>query len=155
MTHNLTTSILHEVQSLIDHLHIKGRIDDKTHTFLSPKNQPRTPLFYGLPKVRKPDCSLRPIDSANDSPQRTYQQCQSLPTAIHESTPVIHQRHFLSDTLNLPNLSEGACLVTAYVVSTYNNIPHREGIETGIQHIKNNMKNNMKNLDISYYAIHN
>ena len=45
-------------------------------------------------------------------------------------------RHFFSDTLNLPNLPEEACLVTADVV---NNIPHREGIETVIQHIKNNM----------------
>ena len=33
-THNHT--ILHEVQSLIDHLHIKGRTDDKIHAFLSP-----------------------------------------------------------------------------------------------------------------------
>ena len=44
-----------------------------------------------------------------------------------------------SDTINLPNLPEGACLVTADVVSTYNNIPHREDIETRIQHIKNNI----------------
>ena len=35
VTHNLPTSILHEVQSLIGHLHIKGRIDDKTHTRLT------------------------------------------------------------------------------------------------------------------------
>ena len=47
-------------------------------------------------------------------------------------------RHFLSDTLNLPNLLEGAYLVTADVVSMYNNIPHMEGIETIIQHIENN-----------------
>ena len=33
------------------------------------KNTPRTPLFYGLPKVHKPNCSLRPIASANDSPE--------------------------------------------------------------------------------------
>ena len=84
MTHNLTTSIPHEVQSLIDHLHIKGRIDDKTHTVLSPKNQPRTPLFYGLSKVHKPNCPLRPIVSAND-----IIICQSLPTAIYERTPVV------------------------------------------------------------------
>ena len=44
-------------------------------------------------------------------------------------------KHFLSKTpkktpKNLPNLPEGAFLVTADVVSMYNNIPHREGIET-------------------------
>ena len=49
-----------------------------------------------------------------------------------------HTKHFLSETLNLHNLPEGAFLVTADVVSMYNNIPHREGIETIIQHIKNN-----------------
>ena len=54
-------------------------------------------------------------------------------------------KHFLSDTLNLPNLPEGACLVTADDVSMYNNIPHMEGIETVIKHIKNNMALLLKN----------
>ena len=142
MTHNLTTSILHKVQSLIEHLHIKGIIDDKTHTFLSPKNPPRTPLFYGLPKVHKPNWPLRPIVSANDSPTENISSYVN-----HFLQPYMkaHQSftkdtgHFLSDTLYLPNLPEGACLVTADVVSMYNNFPHREGIETIIQHIKINM----------------
>ena len=68
MTHNHMPTVQQEVQYLIDYLHIKGTIDDRTFTFLSPKKPPRTPLFYGLPKVHKPDCPLRPIVSANDFP---------------------------------------------------------------------------------------
>ena len=47
-------------------------------------------------------------------------------------------KHFLSETLSVPNIPEEAFLVTEDVVSMYNNIPHREGIETIIQHIRNN-----------------
>ena len=54
---------------------------------------------------------------------------KALPSFIKDT------KHFLSETLNLP---EGAFLVTVDVVSMYNNIPHREVIETIIQHIKNN-----------------
>ena len=48
-------------------------------------------------------------------------------------------RHFLSDTLNLSNLLEGACLFTGDVVSVYNNILRREGTETVIKNFKDNM----------------
>ena len=50
---------INEVQSLIEHLHIKVRIDNNTHTVLSPQNATRAPLFHGLPKIHKPDCPLR------------------------------------------------------------------------------------------------
>ena len=53
---------------------------------------------------------------------------KALPSFIKDT------KHFLSETLNLP---EGAFLVTVDVVSMYNNIPHREVIETIIQHINN------------------
>ena len=71
-------------------------------------------------------------------PQRTY---HPMSTISHNHT----WKHFhrSSKTLNIssprllnfPNFPEGAFLVTADVVSMYNNIPHREGI---IQHIRNN-----------------
>ena len=141
MTHNHIHTVRQEVQSLIDYLHIKGTIDDRTFNFLSPKNPPRTPLFYGLPKVHKPDCPLRPIVSANDSPTENISSyvnhflqphMKALPSFIKDT------KHFLSEILNLPNLPDGAFLVTADVVSMYNIIPHTEVIETIIQHIKNN-----------------
>ena len=73
------------------------------------KNPPRTPLFYGLPKVHKPDCPLRPIVSANDSPTENISSyvnhflqryMKALPSYIKDT------RHFLSEILNLPNLPE-------------------------------------------------
>ena len=38
MTHNHIPTVQQEVQALIDYLHVKGTIDDRTFTFLSPKN---------------------------------------------------------------------------------------------------------------------
>ena len=78
MTHNHTTSILHEVEPLIDILHIKGRIDDNTYAFYNIETHPG--LLYS------------------------------------------------TDYQKYTKLLEGACRVTADVVSMYNNIPHREAI---------------------------
>ena len=74
ITHNLTTSILHEVQSLIDHLHIKGIIDDKTHTFLSPKNH--TGLLYSTDYQKHTNMTVLydPLSQPMTPTQRTYHQ---------------------------------------------------------------------------------
>ena len=105
-THRHIPTVRQEVQSLIDYLRIKGTVDDRTFTFLSPKNPPRTPLFYGLPKVHKPDCPLRPIvSSANDSPTENISSyvnhfsqpyMKALPSFIKDT------KHFLSETLKPP-----------------------------------------------------
>ena len=102
MTHNHTTSILHEVQSLIDHLHIKGRIDDKTT------------LFYGLQKLYKtPGRSLlsycrccfkvkqyptqRSHLNRNPTHQRQYgTPSRKFPTSRHHK--IIH-RHYYNQKL--------------------------------------------------------
>ena len=139
MTHNLTTSIIHEVQSLINHLHIKGRIDYKTRAFLSPKTHPGLLYSTDYEKYTNLTVLYDPL-SQPMTPQRTYHH-MSITSYSHTWKQSRHspKTQDTSDTINLPNLPEGACLVTADVVSTYNNIPHREGTETGIQHIKNNI----------------
>ena len=52
---------------------------------------------------------------------------QSLPSYIKDT------EHFLRDLLDLPKLPQNAILVTADVVSMYNNIPHQEGIDIVIK----------------------
>ena len=44
---------------------ISGKV---TMEFLLPPKNTRTPLFYGLPKIHKPDCPLRPIASGCSGP---------------------------------------------------------------------------------------
>ena len=98
-----------------------------------------TPLFYGLPKVHKPNIPLRPIVSACDSPTNQLSNCvthfiqplvEILPSYIRDS------KHFLQLLESLPPLPENAILVTADVTSLYTNIPHEEGIESVLHYMK-------------------
>ena len=63
-----TQAIRNDVLSTLDYLHSTRRIDDETRHHLTLPNPARTPLFYGLPKIHKPNVPLRPIVSACDSP---------------------------------------------------------------------------------------
>ena len=65
---NQTQATRYDVLSTLDYLHKTHRIDDKTRHRLTPPKPACTPLFYGLPKVHKPNIPLRPIVSACDSP---------------------------------------------------------------------------------------
>ncbi len=68
-TNNLTSVNNHKIHNLIDEIHNKGSISPQVAYYLKIKN-PRTPLFYTLPKIHKnirPPPG-RPILSANDSP---------------------------------------------------------------------------------------
>ena len=101
----------------------------------------RTPLFYGLPKVHKPNLPLRPIVSACDSPTDQLSNyvthfiqplVEILPSYIRDN------KHFLQLLESLPPLPENAILVTADVTSLYTNIPHEEGIESVLHYMKLN-----------------
>ena len=115
------------------------RIDDETKHHLTPPKPARTPLFYGLPKVHKPNIPLRPIVSACDSPTDQLSNyvthfiqplVEILPSYIRDS------KHFLQLLESLPPLPENAILVTADVTSLYTNIPHEEGIESVLHYMK-------------------
>ena len=49
-----TPHITYDTRSLINYLYSKYHIDDITRDFLLPIQPPRTPIFYGLPKIHKP-----------------------------------------------------------------------------------------------------
>ena len=63
-----TQAIRNHVLSTLDYPHKTHRIDDKNKHRLTQPRPARTPLFYGLPKVHKPNIPLRPMVSACDSP---------------------------------------------------------------------------------------
>ena len=134
-----TQAIRNDVLSALDYLHNTGWIDDETRHHLTPPNPARTPLFYGLPKVHKPDISLRPIVSACDIPNDQLSNyvthfiqpfVETLPSYIRDS------KYFLQLLESLPPLPENAILVTADVTSFYTNIPHEEGIESVLHYMK-------------------
>ncbi|XP_057294607.1 uncharacterized protein LOC130623133 [Hydractinia symbiolongicarpus] len=127
-----TLQIANDISTFFRFLYSRHRITREVANFLEPTTPPRAPLFYGLPKIHKPNVLLRPIVSANDSPTENISAfldhiCQpvmkSLPSYIKDT------KHFFRNILELPPLPPNAILVTAYVVSLYTNIPHDEGIK--------------------------
>ena len=115
------------------------RIDDETKHHLTPPKPTRTPLFYGLPKVHKPNIPLRPIVSACHSPTDQLSNyvthfiqplVETLPSYIRDS------KRFLQLLESLPPLPENSIHVTADVTSLYMNIPHEEGIESVLHYMK-------------------
>ena len=63
-----TQAIRNDVLSTLNCLYNTHRIDDVTRHHLTPSRSVCTPLFYGVPKVHKPNMPLRPIVSVCDSP---------------------------------------------------------------------------------------
>ena len=68
LTYNPTSAIINDACTLIEYIHSQHIIDKATKEFLLPPKNTRTPLFYGLPKIHKPGCPLRPIVSGCDGP---------------------------------------------------------------------------------------
>ena len=68
LTHNPTSAIANDACTLIEYMHSQHIIDKVTLEFLLPPKNTHTPLFYGLHKIYKSDCPLRPIVSGYDGP---------------------------------------------------------------------------------------
>ena len=89
-----TQAIRNDVLSTLNYLYSTDRIDGVTRYHLTPSKPARTPLFYGLPKIHKPNIPLRPIVSACDSPSdqlSNYVTHFIQPTSCGD-TPLIHPR---------------------------------------------------------------
>ena len=68
LTHVSISRIAIDALTLIEDMHSEDIIDKATIEFLLPPKNTRKPLFYGLPKINKPDCPLRPIISGYNGP---------------------------------------------------------------------------------------
>ena len=138
MTYDPTPHIAYDVRTLIQYMHTFHYIDDVTKNFLMPHTPPRTPLFYGLPKVHKKDIPLRPIVSGCDSPTDNLSRYIThfiQPLVTHLPSYIKDTKHFLRIIHDTPTLPPDAFLVTADVSSLYTNIPHDEGISAVLHYI--------------------
>ena len=68
LSSNPPQAIRDEVHSTLNYLYNTHQKDDVTRHHLTPPKPARTQLFYGLPKLHKPNIPPRPIVSASDSP---------------------------------------------------------------------------------------
>ena len=132
LDHNPTSENAALVENAIDSLKQRGLLDEKMAEKLKPV-EPKTPRFYLLPKIHKPNNPGRPVvSSINCHTERISQYVDShlqplnkaLPTYVQDSTD------FIKKLENLPEeLPNDAILVTLDVGSLYTNIPNEEGIE--------------------------
>jgi hypothetical protein len=114
----------------------KAELIDKTIVkFISKKVNPFNaivPLFYGLPKVHKPNLTCRPIVPGHSwitTPASTYLDhviqpfAKQIPTITPDSTSIIN-------ALEQLHIEDPSCIMmTADVASLYTNIPTAEGVD--------------------------
>jgi hypothetical protein len=118
-----------DTDSLLYTLTLDNIINNKQFRHLT-DFEPRIPLFYGLPKVHKPEWPLRPIISQINAP--TYKLNELVDkylTIAEHSIPFLLQdtTAYLNFLQQIDNINEHTYLVTLDVVSLYTNIPHEEG----------------------------
>jgi hypothetical protein len=124
--------IKQQSDALITCLYKHGKINKKQLLNLT-SYEVQCPKFYGVPKVHKAGCPLRPIVSQMNGPTRKlHDVLDTYLTVAEKQIP-----HLLQDTtafINLLNnkqhlLRADSILVTLDVVSLYTNIPQHEGTQ--------------------------
>lgn len=130
ITKDDSTDVKIRADKLLSLLQEEGYISAKQLKFLT-DFQPRTPLFYGLPKLHKANTPLRPVVSQINGPTSMVNLLVDKYLAVAESKiPNILQdtTAFLQLIDRYSVVEEGDFLVTMDVVGLYTNIPHEEGI---------------------------
>ena len=135
--HNPIPSLVRDITHFLNEMKDNGHVDHTTYKFLLLHSPPRTPLFYLLPKLHKPNIPGRPIISGCDCPTDNLSKyidhylkplVPLIPSYIKDTT------HFLNTIFRIPTpLPKDTILVTIDVTSLYTNIPNDEGISSAIQ----------------------
>ena len=151
-----TDLVKYKSNDLLKQIHEKGYLDDKQLRHLS-TYKAQLPIFYGLPKIHKPNAPLRPIVSQIHGPTH------GINIYIHHllETAEIEIPNLFKDTTAFLNYVENykdtdtneILLVTMDVCSLYTNIPHTEAISLITEHYQETLKywhkynNNLKPVD--------
>jgi len=124
-----TTTVKTKADELLFTLYNQHYINKKQFTNLT-DFIPRTPQFYGIPKIHKINNPLRPIVSQIDGPTSSISKyLDKLLTIAEAQIPFLLQdtTAFLQLIDKHRNIEPNTILVTLDVVSLYTNIPHVEG----------------------------
>ena len=124
-----TITVKTKADELLSKLYSQHHINKKQFTNLKDFT-PRTPQFYGIPKIHKNNIPLRPIVSQIDGPTSSISKYLDKILTIAESQiPFLLQdtTAFLQLINKHKNIAPNTILVTLDVVSLYTNIPHIEG----------------------------
>ena len=120
-----------QADSIIQKLQEDGYINGKQTNYLT-NFEPKCPVFYGIPKIHKPNWPLRPIVSQINGPscrlnelidKYLYVAEKSIPNLLQDTTA------YLQTIKRNRNCTADTFLVTMDIVSLYTNIPHEEGAD--------------------------
>ena len=126
-----TLMICKEINDYITKLEKEAIIDFNLAAGLKTQN-PRTPIFYLLPKIHKANNPGRPIVSQTNGPTSKISKFVDYflkRHAIKTKSYIKDTTHFLMKLSSIKEIPEKSILVTIYVTSLYTNIPHDDGIK--------------------------
>ena len=132
-------------------MHSQHIIDTATMEFVLPPRNTYTPLFYGWPKIHKPNCPLRPVVSECDGPTNNLLSCITLfIQPLASNLPLHIKDKSISSVLlkKLLPLPTNALLITADVMSLYTNILHDDDIAAVIHFTNNSSISNPKTANL-------
>ena len=134
------------VNNAIDHLKNRNLIPEKVAQGLKVSN-PRTPLFYLLPKIHKENNPGRPVISSINCHTESISKfvdyhlkplVKQLPSYTQDTTDFLRKLNQLPE-----KLPEDSILVTMDVKSLYTNIPNAEGIDAVKSYMRDSDKRNL------------
>ncbi len=130
VNHSKFLAVKERSDQLLTFLYNDGVISDKQLRYLT-EFTPRCPIFYGLPKVHKPNIPLRPIVSQINAPTCMVNEVvDKLLTVAEKSIQNLFQdtTAFLNLIERHKNVKPNTLLITMDVSALYTNIPHEEGV---------------------------
>ena len=116
-------------------------------SFTEHLDKPRTPVFYGLPKIHKQFNNVPPLQPIVSG----YNSCTSRLSEYIDSylkyqaqrckSYIRDTKDFLNKLKSITNLPSNSILVTMDVSSLYTNIDHEEGAQACYESLENDIIN--------------
>ena len=124
--------------SYLETIKTHQKIDQKLFNYLFPPPNPRTSIFYILPKIHKTGIPGRPIVSSvgslTENISKFLDLCTS-PIVPKIKSHIKDTTHLLKTVLTGKKLPKNTLLVSLDITSLYTNIPHQEGIDACLYYI--------------------
>lgn len=138
MNNNPLNDLKTNIEAFLETIYYHYHIDKETFDFLFPPKNPRTNLFYILPKLHKPLIPGRPVvssvNSVNEHISEFLTKCIQ-PLTLKLNSHIKDTKDFLKTIVD-KDIANTKYLVTIDVKSLYTNIPTPEGISACIHFIR-------------------
>lgn len=136
---NVVKDLQTNIETFLETIFLHYHINQNTYKYLTPQQNPRTSLFYILPKIHKPLIPGRPIVSSVNSVTENMSEFLTKcfqPLVYKLDSHIKDTKAFLKCILRQKNSNQTKYFVTIDVKSLYTNISHEEGIQACLHFIE-------------------